>query len=116
MYGTGLAGSLTYSSNALVRRLAGRLEGELAARRGNRATAAWPVCGGQASYFRHSLVPVSKTQASGSFGRALALQVELEERQLDLLAVEFGGLGVERHVAERRRRRRRAQPPWTRGP
>ena len=88
MNGTGLAGSLTYSSNASASDSAGRLEGELAAGVEVERLAARRSCGGQASYCRHWFVPVSKTHASGSFAVALALQVVLEERELDLLAVE----------------------------
>ena len=47
-------------------------------------------------------MPVSNIQASGRLPLALALQMELEERELDLLAIELGGLGVERDVAQRR--------------
>ena len=37
----------------------------------------------------------------GEAGRSLALQVILEERELDVFAIELGRLGVERHGAQR---------------
>ncbi len=70
-------------------------------RRGGRATLPSRSFGGQAS----KLAPLVRAGLEDPrlrvLGLALALQVVLEERELDLLAVELGGLGVEGDVAER---------------
>src|SRR5450432_4810660 len=69
IYGTGLLGSLMYSSKGAPDS-AGAFQPSLplACRYRVRASAS---LGGQASSLRHWLVPVSKTKASGSLGSSL---------------------------------------------
>ena len=111
MYGTGLAGSLTYSSNDVL------LSSE-----GGSNESRPPACkysdfsvvffGGQASKWRHWFVPVSKTFASAKLNFFAAspldcrlvflrvFEIVLEKRQLEMLAEIQRSLGVERHIAE----------------
>ena len=97
MYGTGLRGI----ADVLVEGLGvgGRLPEQPAARR-------------QVEVLRHGLrrgprvhaaplvAPGLEDERLGQLRVGLALQVEREERELDLVAVELGGLRPEAHVAE----------------
>ena len=114
--GTGLAGSLTYSSLHFVGLAGGR-------DRRRQPAAGLEVERLRLGRLRRPGVVLAPLVGAGledpGLGvlvLALALEVVLEERQLDVLAVELGRLGVEADVAERARRRRRSSRRATTGP
>ena len=97
MNGTGLAGSLTYSSKPSPGLASSGAANCSASLREGTTALACVAFGGQASNVRQLFEPVSKTVASAGSGQVFVLQIFLEKRQLDFLAVKRRRLGAERN-------------------